>query len=183
VSDGAKDYNPEILKLIDFVRVSSVLLRDAALRCVDIMLAFPVRSGLQVAISDVIAQAELSLRVWKEIVLVCRGASASTGTVDTDMDCIKICGPSANMAEAFTALALADVVLIAYLVSNEHEEVERCLRAIVYLGDLRNEAFPDLDRLSGVMEHDMILWFQFMAEFAEVIKQERLSEEGECDLC
>lgn len=47
-----------------------MLLRDAALRCVDIMLAFPIRSGLHVAISDVIAQAELSLRVWKEIVLV-----------------------------------------------------------------------------------------------------------------
>lgn len=84
------------------------------------------------------------------------------------------------MAEAFTAIALADVVLLAYLVTNEHEEVERCLRAIVYLGDLRSEAFPDLDRLSGIMEHDMMLWFQFMADFSEVIKQERLSEESEC---
>lgn len=83
------------------------------------------------------------------------------------------------MAEAFNALALADVTLIAYLISNEHEEVERTLRAIVYLGDLRSEAFPDLDRLSGIMEHDMMLWFQFMADFSEVIKQERLSEESE----
>jgi hypothetical protein len=47
-----------------------MLLRDAALRSLDIMLAFPAKSGLQVAMSDLIAQAELSLRVWKEIMLV-----------------------------------------------------------------------------------------------------------------
>jgi hypothetical protein len=49
---------------------SAVLLRDAALRSLDIMLGFPARSGLQIAMSDLIAQAELSLRVWKEIILV-----------------------------------------------------------------------------------------------------------------
>ena len=49
---------------------SAMLLRDAALRSIDIMMAFPAKSGLQVAMSDLIAQAELSLRVWKEIVLV-----------------------------------------------------------------------------------------------------------------
>jgi hypothetical protein len=82
------------------------------------------------------------------------------------------------MAESYTVLSLADVVLISYLVSNEHEEVERCLRGLVYLGDLRSEAFVDLDRLTSIMDQDTMTWFKFMAELCEVIKEERLSEEG-----
>ena len=89
------------------------------------------------------------------------------------------CGVSSStLSDTFTAIALAEIVLVAYTVSNEFEQVERTIKAIVHLAHLKQDILGSLTTSTGLFDKELFTWTQFFANFSSSLRTERVQVEG-----